>query len=76
MKPMNDEFISLVMANQRKIYSFIVHFVPNRSDADDLFQETVALMWEKFKIFEEGTSFAAWGIQIAHYKRLLSSQRL
>lgn len=72
---MDSEFISLVMANQRKIYSYIVHFVPNRADSDDIFQETVALMWEKFEEFEKGTNFAAWGTQIAHYKILKLKRR-
>lgn len=75
MESMNTEFVSLVMANQRKIYSYIVHFVPNRSDSDDIFQETVALMWEKFGEFEKGTNFSAWGIQIAHYKVLKLRKR-
>jgi hypothetical protein len=36
-----NEFLHLLMANQKRIYTFILALVPNHQDADDLFQETV-----------------------------------
>ena len=44
--------------------------VHNQSAAEDLLQETVTIMWEKFDQFEEGTNFAAWAIAIARNKSL------
>lgn len=51
---------------------------PNYQDAEDLLQQTVLTMWQKFDQFELGTSFVAWGRQIARYKamNLLQSRRL
>lgn len=49
--------------------------IPNRDDADDIFQETVLVMWSKFDSFERGTSFTAWGIKIAKYKILQAHRR-
>ena len=60
-------FLSLLMANQRRINSYILSVVPNFSDADDIMQETASVMWKKFDGFEAGTNFAAWGLKIAHY---------
>ena len=65
-----NEFLRLLMANQKRIYAFILATVPNRQDADDLFQETVLLMWSKFDDFQRGTSFVAWGITVAKYQIL------
>jgi RNA polymerase sigma-70 factor (ECF subfamily) len=63
-----NDFLRLIMANQKTIYAFILGMIPNRDDAEDIFQETVLVMWSKFDSFEQGTSFTAWGIKIAKYK--------
>ncbi len=60
-------FLSLLMANQRRINSYILSVVPNFSDADDIMQETTSVMWKKFDGFEVGTDFAAWGLKVAYY---------
>jgi RNA polymerase sigma-70 factor (ECF subfamily) len=60
-------FLSLLMANQRRINSYILSVVPNFSDADDIMQETISVMWKKFARFEVGTDFAGWGLKVAYY---------
>jgi RNA polymerase sigma-70 factor (ECF subfamily) len=65
-----NEFLRLIMANQKRIYAFILGMVPNHQDAEDLFQQTVLVMWSKFDSFNRGTSFTAWGITIAKYQIL------
>lgn len=62
-----ESFLSLLMADQRKIHSYIYSLVPNFSDADDIMQQTISTMWKKFDQFEVGTSFASWGTRIAYY---------
>jgi RNA polymerase sigma-70 factor (ECF subfamily) len=63
-------FISLITANQRRIYAYIFMLVPNLSDADDIMQETSSLMWEQKSKFTPGTDFVAWGARIAYFKVL------
>ena len=63
------------MSHQRRIYAFILTMVPNYGDAEDLFQETVLLMWSKFDSFSPGTSFTAWGCTIARYQILSVRKR-
>lgn len=70
-----NEFLRLLMANQRRIYAFILTLVPHHGDAEDLFQETVLLMWSRFDSFTPGTSFAAWGITVAKYQILSVRKR-
>jgi len=62
-----EEFIRLFAANQRRIYGFVAAMVPNADDADDVFQNISAGLWQKFDRFEPGTNFAAWGLQFARY---------
>lgn len=64
------DFMSLFLANQRRIFAFILMFIPNRSNAEDLMQETASWMWENFDNYTPGTSFGAWGVQVARYKIL------
>jgi len=62
------EFLRLLMANQHRIFGFIFALVPDMEAAEDLQQETMLVMWEKYREFKPGTNFAAWGIQIARNK--------
>ena len=60
-------FLSLLMANQRRINSYVLSVVPNLSDADDIMQETITVLWRKFDKFQVGTDFASWGMKVAYY---------
>lgn len=70
-----NEFLRLLMANQKRIYAFILGMVPNHQDANDLFQETVLVMWAKFDSFTRGSSFSAWGTTIAKFQILSVRKR-
>ena len=63
-------FVSLLVPNQTRIQAFIITLIPNINDAEDIYQETVSLMWDKIDTFEEGTDFVAWAVTIAKYKIL------
>lgn len=61
-------FMGLALSAQKEIYAFILSLVVSPSDADDILQETLTVMWRKFSEFESGTNFVAWGRQIARFK--------
>jgi len=63
-------FVALLLKAEPQIYAYVRAQVFNRSDADDVFQETAAVLWEKFDDFTPGTNFTAWGYQIARNKIL------
>lgn len=63
-----EQFLRLLMLNDRRIYAYILSIVPNVSDADDIMQETSAIMWRKFSDFKSDMSFVAWGLTIARYQ--------
>lgn len=63
-------FLALYMKNQKVLYSFILSLCPNYIQADDILQETVLVMWDRFEELKDRDSFLAWGIQIARYKIL------
>lgn len=61
-------FLRLYTKRQHRILAYIFTLVPNRSDAEDLLQETAVLLWEKFASFEPGTDFVAWACRVAFLK--------
>jgi RNA polymerase sigma-70 factor (ECF subfamily) len=61
-------FLKLYRQNESALFGFIVKLIPNFSVAEDIMQETLVVMWDKFDTFQEGTSFLAWSKQIARYK--------
>jgi len=65
-----EQFMRLLLAHERRIYGFILALVRDWSDADDLMQETSAVMWRKFDEFEPGTHFVAWALSVARYQVL------
>lgn len=64
------EFVELLSQSSRRIYSYIRTLVPNRADAEDVFQETSKTLWEKFEQYQSGTDFCGWALSIAHFKVL------
>ncbi len=61
-------FFRLYLANQHRIQAYIFTLVPNRADAEDLFQETSTVLWSKFAEFTPGTDFVAWACRVAFLK--------
>ena len=63
-----DEFAHLVRLHSRQVLAYIGALVLNWSDADDLFQETCLVLWQKFDDFEPGTNFLAWALRTADFQ--------
>jgi RNA polymerase sigma-70 factor, ECF subfamily len=69
------QLVTLLTRHQRQIFSYIYVLVPNRSDAEDLLQETSLVICEKFADFTPGTDFVAWACQIAYWRVRYSRQK-
>lgn len=64
------QFVPLLSANARRIYTYILTLLPNRADAEEVFQEVNLLLWQRFHEFETGTNFGAWACRVAYFKSL------
>jgi RNA polymerase sigma-70 factor (ECF subfamily) len=62
-----ERFLYLLTPAQGRIYAYILSHWPNRVDAEDIMQETVATIWKKFNTYESDRSFLAWAITIAKF---------
>jgi RNA polymerase sigma-70 factor, ECF subfamily len=67
-KKQTADFLQLLLACQPKLRSFIFALVPHWHDADEIYQETSLVLWEKFGQYQPGTNFSAWACQIAQNK--------
>jgi len=63
-------FLRLFLANQKRLYAYVLTLVPNRADADDVLQEVSFLLWDKFDEERPPQDFVAWGCRIAYFKVL------
>jgi RNA polymerase sigma-70 factor, ECF subfamily len=63
-----EEFTRLLVKNQTRVWALILSLVPNGPDADDVMQETCAVMWRKFDEFQGNTDFGAWALRIARFQ--------
>lgn len=63
-----DEFAGLIRLHMRQVLAYINSLVLNWNDADDLFQETCVILWQKFDEFRPGTNFLAWALRVADHK--------
>jgi RNA polymerase sigma-70 factor (ECF subfamily) len=63
-------FLRLFLQNERRLYAYVLTLLPNRADADDVFQEASLVLWDKFNAEHPPDDFAAWGCRIAYFKVL------
>lgn len=63
-------FTELLAAHHTQLFGYLYALVHNINDAEDLYQETVAVLWAKFREYREGSSFFSWAQAIARYKML------
>ena len=70
MSSRDDELIELLTTHKRQIFGFIFGLVHRIADAEDVFQQTSFVLWEKFDQFEKGSDFVAWACSIARYKAI------
>jgi RNA polymerase sigma-70 factor len=69
------EFVRLLTQHSSRIFGFVLALCVNRSDAEDVFQNTSVVLWEKFDTYEPGTNFLAWACRIAYFEALYDRRK-
>lgn len=69
------EFVRLLTSHQRRLFLYILTFLPHPADAEEVLQETSSVIWAKSHEFEPGSSFLAWARSIAYYEVLAFRKR-
>jgi RNA polymerase sigma-70 factor (ECF subfamily) len=66
ISPPDDLFVERFVRGQRRVHAYITTLVPDRCDADEVFQETCLLVWQKRHEFDVSREFIPWMCGIAH----------
>jgi RNA polymerase sigma-70 factor, ECF subfamily len=66
----HEEFARLFSRHARRIYAFIMTLVFSHHDAEEVFQNTSVVLWDKFDDFRPGSNFFAWASRIAYFEAL------
>jgi RNA polymerase sigma-70 factor (ECF subfamily) len=64
------QLMVLWTAHAARIFAYILTLEPQRANAEDIFQETAMVVWEKRTEFTPGTDFRAWACRIAYFNVL------
>lgn len=62
------KFLNVFTQHRNQIYSYIYSLLPNRDDAEDVFQRTSLILWRKFSEFDDTGSFFSWACGVAFYE--------
>ncbi len=75
-EPDREEFARLFARHARQLYAFTMTLVFSHHDAEEVFQNTNVILWDKFAEFRPGSNFFAWASRIAYFEVLnLMKQR-
>jgi RNA polymerase sigma-70 factor (ECF subfamily) len=62
------EFAARLSQHQTQLFGYIYSLVRDLDDADDLFQQTSLVLWDKFDQFDASKSFVAWACGVARFE--------
>lgn len=69
------EMIRHISQHQAALLAYILTLHPDRSEAQDVLQETNVVLWQKIDEFRQGTNFKAWAFRIAYLQTLAHFKR-
>jgi RNA polymerase sigma-70 factor, ECF subfamily len=72
VRPIDREelFMELVTRHQSRLFGYLYALVPNFADTQDLHQQCLMVLWQKFAQYQRGTNFLAWAMRIAQIEVL------
>ncbi len=63
----DQEVLTKLMGLRYELNHFIFSAIPNRTDAEDIFQEVSLKIWKMRKDYQPGSQFRAWAFTITRY---------
>ena len=61
-------FTEQLQRHHRRLYGYVFTLLRNHQDAQDVFQQTSLVLWEKFDEFQPDTNFLTWACTVARFK--------
>ncbi len=78
---LHEQFLVEFTGVRHSLYAYIFSLLPNRDDAEDVFQRVSIILWKKMEQFDPEGSFFSWACGVAFYEvknflRVSSRKRL
>ena len=70
-----EQFLLVYSGCESQLFAYLMTLLGNRSDAEEVFQETALTLWRSFDDFVPGTSFLLWAKRVA-FHRVLTFRKL
>jgi RNA polymerase sigma-70 factor (ECF subfamily) len=70
LEPTSADYATLLRQHQTQLFGYIYSLVRDLDDADDLFQQTSLVLWDKFDQFDHSKSFINWACGVARFEVL------
>ena len=64
----HDQFVERFVRTQDRIYACVATLLPNRTDAEEVFQQTSLVLWKKWRQFDPSRDFVRWACGMAHHE--------
>jgi RNA polymerase sigma-70 factor (ECF subfamily) len=64
----HDLFVERFVRSQDRIYAYVVTLLPNRADAEEVFQQTSLALWKKWRQYDPNRDFVRWACGMAHFE--------
>jgi RNA polymerase sigma-70 factor, ECF subfamily len=65
-----EQFLLVYSGCESQLFAYLLTLLGNRSDAEEVFQETALVLWRSFDDFTPGTNFLLWAKRIAFHRVL------
>jgi len=62
----HQQFAQRLVRSQDRIFRYIVSLLPQRADAEEVFQQTCMTLWENWERYDPALDFLPWACGIAH----------
>lgn len=61
-------FVQEFARHHERLFAYVYSLLPNRPDAEDVFQRASVTLWQKFDQYEPNTNFLSWACTVAFYE--------
>lgn len=63
-----EHFLRVFTRDRERLSNYIRSLLPNRADAEDVFQQCSILLWQKFDQYDDSREFLPWACGVAFYE--------
>ncbi|WP_144976351.1 sigma-70 family RNA polymerase sigma factor [Bremerella volcania] len=69
-------FVELIVKFERPLMRYIRSLVPRMDDAEEVWQATAIVLWEKFEEFDHEREFLPWAQKFAYFESLKQRRKV